>query len=216
MTEREKSFSASHRGLRNVLGQFSMLAGRTNYGDPAEVAALKTLGREMLFFLAYHGRSENTHLLPLLESRAPGAGAADYAEHEQLATMEHSLGERLEALDGTQNSADGHEFYLDFTEYHSRYLAHIRQEELITDKLLQTHFSDEELRTNRVKKMMDVAFDEMLVSVKYIVPAQWERASVGLLTGVKKSLSAEQWEAIVAALRTQMSEERVQRLLAQL
>jgi len=48
---KEKSYAASHKGLRNILSQFSLLAGKTNYSDNSEVEKLKLLGADMFFLL---------------------------------------------------------------------------------------------------------------------------------------------------------------------
>jgi hypothetical protein len=46
---KEKSYAASHKGLRNILSQFSLLAGKTDYSDNQEIEKLKKLGDEMFF-----------------------------------------------------------------------------------------------------------------------------------------------------------------------
>ena len=92
-----------------------------------------------------HARLENQFILATLAERVPKAADHDLRDHEYLEGEQDKISQRLELLDGNQNADAGHDFYLSFSKYHSRYLAHILQEEKGTEKLLQGNFSDDEL-----------------------------------------------------------------------
>jgi hypothetical protein len=52
--QKHKSYAAPHKGLRNILGQFSLLAGNTNYTSLQEVRQLQHLGNELFDLLQHH------------------------------------------------------------------------------------------------------------------------------------------------------------------
>ena len=49
--QREKLFCLPHKGLRKLMAEFSLQAGRTDFGNESEVQALQHLGREMFGLL---------------------------------------------------------------------------------------------------------------------------------------------------------------------
>lgn len=81
---KEKSYAASHKGLRYILSKFSLLSGRTNYSNLEQVQQLKKLGEEMFFLLTHHLNTENDNLLRPLEERVPGSSKHDLEDHERL------------------------------------------------------------------------------------------------------------------------------------
>jgi hypothetical protein len=143
--QKHKSNAAPHKGSRNILGQFSLLAGNTNYTSLQEVRQLQHLRNELFDLLQHHLHTENEDLLALIETKITGASSHDIQDHEQLEFIQGELQERLNALNGTQNEEDGHQFYLDFTSFHGKYLEHIYQEEKVTEELFLANFSFEEL-----------------------------------------------------------------------
>ncbi len=159
-----RSYAASHKGLRNILGQFSLLAGRTDYGSPADVQRLKALGDEMFMLLTHHLHTENDHLLALLEQRVPGALQHNLRDHEELEVIQQDVADRLARLDGTQTALEGHAFHLAFTAFQGRYLGHIHHEEVVTEELLLKHFTEAELIANSERIVQQVEFPVLLAS----------------------------------------------------
>lgn len=213
-TPQEKSYAASHKGLRNILSQFSLLAGKTNYADIQAVDALKKLGDDMFFLLTHHLHTENNDLLKPLEEKVPGASQHDLDDHERLEKIQHDLEEALAQLDGTQTEEEGHRFYLSFTQFHSQYLEHILQEELVTEQLLLANFTGEELMQNSMRIMQKVEFPVLLLSLKYIIPAQSEPENVKILRAFKTNAPQEAFDAVVDIIKPEMPETEFQRLMA--
>lgn len=212
----ESSYAASHKGLRNVIAQFATMAGNTGYDDPAQVDRLKALGGEMNFLLTHHLHTENTHLLGLLDTRVPGASDDDRRDHEVLEQVQGALAARLAAFDGHQTQAEGYAFYLDFADFQSRYLAHIGREERVTDVLLMQHFSEEELRANSARIMAEVEFPVLLMSLRYICPAQSDRDNLAMLRTLQRVAPPEALRAVVDTIGPALGAARSAALFAQL
>ena len=204
---KEKSYAASHKGLRNILSQFSLLAGKTNYSDIQEVEKLKKLGDDMFFLLTHHLHTENDDLLRPLEERVHGASKHDLDDHERLEKIQSDIALQLSKLDGKQDEEAGHSFYLSFTNFHSQYLEHILQEELVTEKLLLNNFSAEELQENSMRIMQKVEFPVILMSLKYIIPAQSLNENIKILTAFKTNAPAEAFQAVLDTIKPVMANE---------
>jgi len=213
---RLRSYSTPHKGLRNILGQFSNLAGQTDYSDIAQVDALKAMGKEMFAMLDDHVHIEDEILLKALDSRAENASEHDHRDHEEIEKLQAALQQRLEALDGNQDPDAGHEFYLTFTEFHSRYLAHIHHEESVTEKQLWRHFTDEELLGIRMQVLKQVPPSLTLTWWKYIIPAQNEAENVRFLSGVRANAPEEVFQAALTTIKPQLGAERYQSLVRKL
>lgn len=203
---RISSFSAPHKGLRNLLSKFSFLAGKTNFSDPAQVGELKKLGLELFRLLDEHARLENQFILATLAERVPNAADHDLRDHEYLEEEQDKVSHKLKRLNGNQDADAGHDFYLSFSKYHSRYLAHILQEENVTEKLLQENFSDDELLQLRGRIMKNIPFPDFLIWVKYIIPAQNEAENIGMLRGFKASAPPEAFQKVSEVLRKELPE----------
>ncbi len=204
--EKEKSYAASHKGLRNILSKFSLLAGKTNYSDIKQVEELKKLGEEMFFLLSHHLHTENDDLLKPLEQKVPGSSLHDLEDHERLEKIQDEIAIQLSKLDGTQNDEAGHLFYLSFTNFQSQYLAHILQEELVTEPLLLANFTGEELKENSLRIMQKVEFPVLLLSLKYIIPAQTEKENLKILRAFKTNAAQEAYDAVLNIVKPEMSD----------
>jgi len=213
---RIRSFALPHKGLRNALSQFSLEAGRTSYHDPEQLNELKTLGHALFTMLNEHMHTENEHTLKSLEERAPGSSAHDLSDHEELEPQQNSLEQMLIGFTGKEDPDTIHEFYLEFTKFHSRYLEHILYEEQVTEKLIQANFTDEELIEHRQEVMKRMDFHVLLLFLKYVIPAQSMEENVAVLSGFKANAPAQAFEAVCAAIKPGMLPLHYDRLLSYL
>lgn len=204
-----KTYDAPHKGLRNGLSQMSLLAGRTDYSNPAEVAQLHRLGTRLFSILTIHAADENNVTLAHLETRCPGCTQHDLEDHEEIHRAQQDLERQLAAIhaaanDGQDMTRAGAEFYLAFTEFHGQYLGHTAEEERVTQPLLWQYFTDEELAAHRGEIMARNPPQTLLIWFEFVIPAQTHAERVGLLTGFKRmapaAFFAEAMELIQKAL----------------
>lgn len=213
---RIKSFDAPHKGLRSALSKFSLLAGKTNYADLEQLTELKKTGNELFILLNDHVHTENEFVLKPLEERVPGAAGHDLHDHEELENIQKAVEMSLNRFDGTQDADQEHQFYLEFSGFHSRYLDHILHEESVTEKLLQDNFSDEELIEHRIQTMQRIAFPTMLLWFKYIIPAQRQDENIRMLLGFKANVPKEAFNAVSFTIQAEMSKNEFNNLLSKL
>lgn len=212
--KRIKSFATPHKGLRNVLGKFSLRLGFTNFEDPQQLNKLKEIGNEMFTLLNDHVNTENKHTLKHLEERANGASKQDHDDHERLESIQTSLENQLKEFTGKESTDEIHHFYLSFSLFHSQYLEHIHEEETVTELLMQEYFSDEELIQHRTVIMKKMEFPLLLLWMKYVIPAQPESESIGMLSGLKQNVSEEAFQAVLSIIRPEMDIDIFNRLKA--
>ncbi|MEN9398952.1 MAG: hypothetical protein RL632_53 [Bacteroidota bacterium] len=212
--ERMKSLDPPHKGIRNLLSQFALLAGRTAYGNLDEVKELKTLGSEMFILLENHQYTEEAFILAPLKLKHPQATEEVETEHIELDRLEKSLQQKLVALDGSQSDNEGHAFYLEFTEFQSRYLQHIAEEDRQLEIDMQEAFTDEELIQHQVAIMESMDFATLLLWFKYIVPARRIEENAQVLTAFKGAALAEAYAAVLDTIRPQLSAERFEAILS--
>ena len=201
---RIRSFDLPHKALRNVLSKVSFQLGSTTMTDAGQLQALKDRAHELFTMLNEHAHTENEQTLHHLETRVPGSGDHDRADHERLESIQDALQSRISHLSGNEDADSMHQLYLDFSKFHSEYLEHIYMEETVTEVLLQQHFTDEELLQHRMAIMQSIPFPVMLLWMKYAVPAQREEQNVGMLAGFKANAPAQVFEQLLTAIRSEM------------
>ncbi len=188
---RLRPYDVPHKALRNVLSQVSLLAGKTNYGNAAEIETLYLASKELFAMLDTHARDEENVTLAELEMRLPGSTQHDKDDHIEIHEAQHHLLDLITDIYNTSRSGidqkeAGAEYYLALTEFHNKYLDHISQEERVTQLLLWEHFTDEELIGHRGRIMSKLEPAMLLTWFKYSAPAQSHPERVEVFSGFKK------------------------------
>lgn len=167
---RESPYAASHKGLRHALGRFQLQAGRTRHDDPDELAALKASGAELSLLLEHHLLAEERYFLAPLRTRAEAAALHDIDDHARIEPQQRALMDTLARLDGS-SAAAMHAFYLQVSEFHSLYLAHILHEERVTEPTMFAHFSESEVAGFTAALAREVELPVLLASLRMLIPA---------------------------------------------
>ncbi|CAA9295233.1 MAG: hypothetical protein AVDCRST_MAG56-4970 [uncultured Cytophagales bacterium] len=193
MTNRFKVFDLLHRGIRNALAQLLLQAGKTDFGDPGEVASLGRAGQEIFALLSTHAADEEEVTLAALEEKLPGATGQTVAAHRKIeklqAELEFQLHEiALRAARGEGVREQGRIFYWALNEFYARYLLHMLEEEVDTQELLWQYFTDVELMVHRRQVMLRMSSRTLLNWLKYIVPAQGRQERAAFLRGLAATM----------------------------
>ncbi len=202
-----------HKGLRHLLGKFALAAGRTDYADPVELAALRDLAHRVQTLLEEHARNEDDVIFPLLEAKVPGATAALHADHGVLDASLESIVARLDEMDGTQSREDAHALYLDVTEFQARYLLHLVREERDFEPELWPHYSDDELRAGEAVIAQTMSPELLMAWFTICAPARTVTENREVLNNVKGVLPPEVYAGIIEALRPEFPAGRLETIL---
>ena len=219
MQTRMKTFDVPHKGIRNGLSRLSLLAGSTEYSDQTEVEQLHAVGGEIFLLLNTHAQDENDVSLKYLEQKIKGASHHDVEDHIRLHVMQAKLENMLDEIhEGSKTGTDvktlGADFYSSLANYHSAYLAHMAEEEHVTQQLLWDNFTDEELAGHRIEIMKKLSPDTLLLWFKYIAPAQSHRERVELFKGFKMNAPQELFEKACTVLESALDTAAYKRLMA--
>lgn len=207
---RMKSYDVPHKGLRNALSQLSLLAGKTDYTNPEQVEQLYLLGTDVFMLLTTHATDEDQITLAQLEKKIPGSSQHDKEEHEVIHQQQLKLETLLSDIyNGSASGNDvcvaGSEFYLSFSEFHSAYLAHMAEEERVTQMHLWECFTDVELAEQRKMIMRKNTPDTLLTWFKFVLPAQSHAERASLLTGFKMAAPTPFFNTAMESIRKVLS-----------
>jgi hypothetical protein len=211
---RMNSFSVPHKGLRNGLGQLSLLAGSIDYNNHLEVEKLYALGITIFQMLTIHAGDEDDIVLAQLEERSPGSTKQNIKEHEQLHIQQHELEDLLEEINkgGEDLSVKGAQFYRLLNVFIAQYLLHIDGEEIIIQPLLWQHFTDDELAGHRALIMRKNPPPTLLNWFRFSIPAQSHAERVGLLKGFKMNAPQPFFEQGLGVIKTVLSDQDYRQL----
>lgn len=202
-----------HKGIRHLLGQFALVAGRTDYTDPTELAELREMAHRVLTLLEEHARNEDDVIFPMLEVKSPGATASLHADHDVLDTSLASIVDRLDVMDGTQSREDAHALHLDVTEFQAKYLLHLVREERDFEPMLWPHYSDDELRAGEAVIAQTMSPELLMAWFTVCAPARTITENREVLTNVKGVLPPEVYAGIIEILRPEFPAGRLETIL---
>lgn len=202
-----------HKGIRHLLGQFALMAGRTDYTDPAELAGLRDMAHRVLTLLEEHARNEDDVIFPMLEAKSPGATASLHADHDLLDASLESIVVRLDSMDGTQSREEAHALYLDVTEFQAKYLLHLVREEREFEPTLWPYYSDDELRAGEAVIAQTMSPELLMAWFTVCAPARTIVENREVLTNVKSVLPAEVYAGIIETLRPEFPAGRLETIL---
>jgi hypothetical protein len=202
-----------HKGIRHLLGQFSLVAGRTDYTDLVELAELRDLAHRVLTLLEEHARNEDDVIFPMLEAKSPGATSALHDDHSVLDASLESIVSRLDAMDGTSSREDAHALYLDVTEFQARYLLHLVREERDFEPQLWPRYTDDELRAGEAVIAQTMSPELLMAWFTVCAPARTITENREVLTNVKGVLPPEIYAGIIETLRPEFPAGRLETIL---
>jgi len=190
-------YTATHKGHRRRLFNFSERVGITEFCDPDAVDDLGAEFRRISRMLRMHARHESEFIHPFLQSKFPGEAEFLEGEHSDLRT---NLAE-LEAFYDDINSNPGkmqhcrvfgHEFYRALQRFISRYLDHMDEEERTMTKLWQS-CTKEELQEVLLQMRSSMTEEQELEELRDIVPALAPHERVSLFQTLSKGLNSERY-----------------------
>lgn len=131
-----------HKGVRAELFAVTASAGNTDPGDREGRAALTAHVADLVELLVDHSGHEDTHVLPVLQERAPTLYERNALDHAALDTRLTRIAERAAAISvavSGEQRARVHNLYLDLASFTGAYLAHLEFEErIVMPALLDT------------------------------------------------------------------------------
>ena len=209
-------YAFPHKGLRNAISQLSQIAGNIDCSDQASLSSLKALADEVFTLLGLHAHSEESVVLPALESRVPDSTAENIAEHEQLENEIDAMKQELNAITtGSAPNVLSH-FYTTVSDFHSKYLTHMAMEESRMNALIWENFTDAELMEQHGKIMSTLSPEQIMMWFKYIVPALNPFERTIIMGGFKANAPVPFFDSVLDMLSGLIKQNEHQQLTAAL
>lgn len=205
-TQRLNPYLLPHKGLRNLMAKVSFLAGNLNYTCVHEIDQLKIFANELFYLLEQHALVEDTVVLPDLEKKAPGSTHENHEEHELLEASIAKLKEQVDKLTLDSSPEEFVDFFLDFSEFHSQYLAHMLLEERDVLKAIWNHFTDGELMAQHHQILASFTPEKILRWFRFIIPALNPQERKMALSGLKANAPSAFFEELLEVIKTEMTE----------
>lgn len=193
---RDDLFTHIHKALRLALFELTVTAGRTDWTDPDDVAALEARWRPTLLLLRAHTAHEEEHILRLLDGHDPMAAVPTSEQHRDLDDLLDDLATRFDTVSAAPDPVAGLGLYRDLARFVAAYLPHIHDEETRVMAGIWECCSDEEIAAARAAFMADTTPEVMAATLECLLPAIDRSTRRGLATG----LAAASPEAVAGVL----------------
>ena len=144
-------FYMIHKGLRQLLYQTAGIMLQTDFSNVSDTNKLLPQVSEVLDLFDEHAHTEDTFILPAIETFEPFAATLFEEEHVQ----DHSLSNRMRALlnmfhhavSSEEKNETGSAIRLAFSEFLVFNIQHMAKEEFLLNKLLWENYTDEQLQS---------------------------------------------------------------------
>jgi hypothetical protein len=195
-----------HKGIRNLVGRFSMRAGATDWNDSEAVSKLHEEWTKTMLLLDSHQQHEDKFIHPLLNKISLGSHRGYEADHQLQLKALKNLDFHFKRLMNGNGSAGkkneiGLEFYRELNLFYSDFLRHLHREETEAERILNTLCLPEELTAMLEKLIGSIPQDEMLLYIDCMFPAMNLPECVDLLKNIKKEAPVVLFQGLLDRIR---------------
>lgn len=184
-------FNQVHKGLREILYNTASLLQQTNFSNEEETAIALKQVQDVLFLFDKHAHTEDSFILPAIETFDPTVATLFEEEHIQ----DHELSNRMRTLlhifnyctleTEQQNAASAIRYA--FIEFMIFNLQHMAKEETTLNTLLWRYFSDDQLKGITQQIVAQVPPDAMTQYSKWMIKGMNNQEIIDWLKEIKNN-----------------------------
>ncbi len=203
-------YVAIHKGLRRSMCGLLLRFSSTDFSDETQRAEILRELRLVLTMNDQHLKDENLFYHPALEERVQGAVSKvvhQHDSHEKFIAELRGLADDLEKADDKTRPAAAYKLYLRYGVFVGESLLHMAEEEQELQPRFHAHFSDDELKGIHVKLRAQVPPPVQMAYMSAGIPALSRPERVAVLGGMKQSAPPEAFNAVLRAVRPNLSAE---------
>lgn len=197
-----------HKGLRDFMGDTLSRVGRVDVTDAEDLADALSQVEALLDFCAKHVQHENDFIHTAIRARQPGAAsrtADDHVEHLQSIDTLHKETRAVYDADDEQRHALALRLYRHLALFVAENLQHMHIEETANNAALWAHYTDEELVAIHDRLLASIAPAEMMLGLRWMVPALTPQQRAGMFGEMKAGAPAEVFNAVVDTVRPHLA-----------
>jgi hypothetical protein len=220
MSNRFNLYRDAHKAIRMFLSEFSLLAGRTDFSDQADLSTLKESFDQVYDMFMIHTKVEDEHIMPLLKQFDEALYKQLEHDHHEVDTMLEDLKAQLSSINSSDGDAvaRGYDYFLQTNRFIAFNLKHLDDEERLVMPLLWQNMNDEEIIACFGKIRADIAPPLMNAYYQYLFPSMRVFDIGMMLKGIKAAAPPEIFEKIITVANSSISEsdnKKLKDLLAQ-
>ena len=205
---RPNLYAGVHKGLRLFMGETLATLGRADPADRDELGhALDQVG-ELLAIALSHLKHENAFMHPALEACAHGASyrtADDHDAHLEAIEALHADLARARTAAGALRTPAIDALYRRLARFVAENLEHMDVEETHNMALLWDSLDDAQLQALHDELVAAIDPREMVVFLRWILPAVAHPERLGMLEGMRASAPPEVFEGVLAIAAQRLS-----------
>ena len=202
-------YTTIHKALRALMADTLLAVGRMDTEDELEFAHVTERVLELLQFCAGHLMHEDRFVHPVLEARASGASGPageDHKRHQQDIARLAGAVQAIRAGAPAQRPAQALALYRELSLFVAENFEHMHREETEHQDALWAAYSDDELLDVHNRLVASIAPEEMLFTMRWMVPFMNPAERAAVLGGMRAQAPAEAFEAVLNAVRPHMDE----------
>jgi len=201
-------YASIHKAMRSIMTDSLLALGRLDTDDEAEMAEMAERLEGLLALCGQHLVHENDFVHPALEARASGTSltiATEHVEHvRHIAALRADLHVLLQAP-AQARPALALALYRELSLFVAENFHHMHQEETAHNAALWAYYSDDELNQIHQALVASVPPEEMMVVLRWMVPAMSPTERAGMLGDMQAHAPAPAFAAALDVVRPHLS-----------
>lgn len=202
-------YAPIHKGLRACFAQALVGAGRLDWTDDDEVAAVTAEVLDLLTFCQKHLEKENCFVHPAMEARRPGSAASaltEHVHHEGDIAVLREVVLTLRLVPALRREPVARQLYQRLAAFVTDNLAHMAFEESEHNRVLWETHSDDEIRAIEAAIVASLPPEESGLSLRWMLTAMSAEERAGFLANMRAHAPAEAFAGVLAMLRPLLGE----------
>src|SRR6185295_14238774 len=197
-------YAPIHKAARAFMTDTLGRAGRLDVADGADMDAALGQLEALLAFCETHLQHENEFLHTAIEAREPGSArriAGEHQEHLETIAALREDARQLRAAAPVQRAPLALRLYRHLALFVAENFEHMHIEETVHNAALWANYSDAELHALHGRLKASIPPQEMLDTLRWLVPALSPAERAGMLNGAKAEMPPEAFQAMVGFVR---------------
>jgi len=209
---RYNPFNLIHKALRAMLYDAAITLQKTYFANTEEAESVLEKVEDVLFMFENHAHHEDSMVLPAVESSEPQLVEEFVKEHEEDLRLSNRLKNLLNIYRNIYFTEErivcGSAIVKSFVEFMIFNLEHMAKEEVLINKALWEHYTDEQLIALSQKIAASVPPDEAAIAFKWMLRGINNNEAVNWLISVKQNALVQAFESLINLAEKELPEER--------
>lgn len=202
-------YAGIHKALRALMADTLLAVGRMDVDDALELAQTTERVLQLLDACASHLRHENAFVHAAIEARAPGASEAIAHEHEEHLRHIADLAAAVKTLRQcplSQRAMVASRLYSELALFVAENFQHMHVEETAHNAVLWARYTDAELIAIHDELMASIPPQEMMFTVRWLIPFMNPAERAGLLSDVRSKVPAPAFQAMLDTVQPHLTQ----------